>query len=58
MHHMAEYANEKIFKFVPFGIAPLTPFSVLQDVCSCILRLHILRLENAAKSTIADFRFN
>jgi hypothetical protein len=54
---MAEYANKnKFFKFVPFGIAPVTAFSVLQGVCSSLLRLHTLRLENAAKSTIADFR--
>jgi len=49
--------KKKFFKFVPFGIAPLTAFSVLQAVCSSLLRLHTLRLENAAKSTIADFRF-
>jgi len=47
----------KVFKFEPFGIAPLTAFSVLQGVCSSLLRLHTLRLENAAKLTIADFRF-
>jgi len=35
----------------------LTEFSVLQGVCSSLLRLHTLRLENAAKSAIADFRF-
>jgi hypothetical protein len=53
---MAERANnKKFFKFVPFGIAPLAAFPVFQGVCSSILRLHTLRLENAAKSTIADF---
>jgi hypothetical protein len=36
----------------------LAAFSVLQGVCSSLLRLHTLRLENAAKSTIADFRLN
>jgi len=36
-------------KFVPFGIAPLTASSVLQDVCSSLLRQHTLRLEAAAK---------
>jgi len=54
---MAECANKKeFFKFVPFGIAPFTAFSVLQGVCSSLLRLYTLRLENAAKSAIADFR--
>ena len=55
---MTECTNKKkFFKFVPFGIATLTTLSVLQDVCSSLLRLHTLRLENEAKSTIADFGF-
>jgi hypothetical protein len=54
---MDECANKKeIFKFIPLGIAPLTSFSMLHGVCSSLLRLHTLRLENAAKSAIADFR--
>ncbi len=36
----------------------MTAFTVLQGVCSSLLRLHTLRLENAAKSAIADFRYN
>jgi hypothetical protein len=55
---MAECSKKKkFFKFVPFGIAPLTAFSVLQGVCSSLLRLHTLRLENTAKSAIADFSY-
>jgi hypothetical protein len=50
--------KKKFFKFVPFGITPLTAFSVLQGVCSSLLRLHTLRLENAAKSAIADFSYS
>jgi len=40
---------KEIFKFIPFGIAPLTASSVLQGVCSSLLRQHTLRLEAAAK---------
>ncbi len=39
----------KLLKFVPFGIVPLTASSVLQGVCSSLLRLHTLCLEAAAK---------
>jgi hypothetical protein len=49
VHHIAEYKNKNNFKFVPFGIVPLTASSVLQGVCSSLLRLHTLRLEAAAK---------
>jgi hypothetical protein len=48
-HHIAEQKNKKMLKFVPFGIVPLTVSSVLQGVCSSLLRLHTLRLEDAAK---------
>jgi hypothetical protein len=46
--------KNKYFKFVPFGIAPLTAFSVLNGVCSPAVAgwLNTLRLENAAKSAI------
>jgi len=41
--------KKKFLKFVPFGIAPLTASSVLQGVCSSLLRQYTLRLEVEAK---------
>jgi hypothetical protein len=53
MHFIAVYQN-----FSPFGITAFTTFAVLQGVRGNRLQLHALRLATAAKSAIADFRYN
>ena len=43
--------------FSPFGITAFTASAVLQDIRGSLLQLHALRLAAAAKSAIADYRF-
>jgi hypothetical protein len=53
------YRLLRIFhNFSPFGITDFTAFAVLQGVRGSLLQLHALRLATAAKSAIADFRWN
>jgi len=52
------YRLLRIFQnFSPIRITTFTAFSVLQSVRGSLLQLHTLRLATAAKSAIADFRF-
>ena len=43
--------------FSPFGITAFTASAVLQDIRGSLLQLHALCLAAAAKSSIADYRF-
>jgi len=48
----------RIFQiFSPIRITTFTAFAVLKGVRGSLLQLHTLRLATAAKSAIADFRF-
>ena len=58
-HVIAVYRLLQIFQnFSPFGIAPFTASALLQGIRGKLLQLHALRLAAAAKSAIADFRYN
>ena len=58
-HFIAVYRLLQIFQnFSPFGIAAFTASALLQGIRGKLLQLHALRLAAAAKSAIADFRYN